>query len=291
MVNDNEFRTVSVDDCEIVGRGAHGIVYKIAPDTIVKVYRRNVPLKSIRQEKERSRRALVLGVPTAISFDIVRVGYNYGTVYELLDAEPMEKYVNKSRENLDNFIEVSEKLLEDIHSIDATEDLPDMKADHLKWNENIREWIGDDAANRIKRIIEEVPDSHKLLHGDFHMKNIILTKNGPMIIDMDTLCYGDGIFDLATITNSYLIFPRIDSVAATTVLGISVEDARYIWERTLDLYLKNTNEGDDSGIRNKCQILGIVRVLDYAKRGGIPDPDQRKVVCDKCLGFLETLLD
>ena len=80
-----EFRQIRVDGCEIVGRGAHGIVYKIAPDEVVKVYREDVPLERIKAEKNRARRALILGVPTAISFDIVKVGNLYGAVYELLD--------------------------------------------------------------------------------------------------------------------------------------------------------------------------------------------------------------
>ncbi|MBQ3467039.1 MAG: hypothetical protein IJH21_01815 [Oscillospiraceae bacterium] len=81
-----ELRQIRVDGCEIIGRGAHAVIYKIAPDAVVKVYREDVPLERIKAEKSRARRALILGVPTAISFDIVKVGNHYGSDYELLDA-------------------------------------------------------------------------------------------------------------------------------------------------------------------------------------------------------------
>ena len=119
-----EFRQIRVDGCEIVGRGAHGIVYKIAPDEVVKVYREDVPLERIKAEKNRARRALILGVPTAISFDIVKVGNHYGAVYELLDAESTEKYINSSRDHLERFIEMSTELLKVIHAIDVRSGIP-----------------------------------------------------------------------------------------------------------------------------------------------------------------------
>ena len=44
MDKENEFKTVSVDGCDILGMGVYGVVYKIAPDTVVKVYRHDIHL-------------------------------------------------------------------------------------------------------------------------------------------------------------------------------------------------------------------------------------------------------
>ena len=282
----DNLRELSIDGCELLGRGAHAVVYKIAPDAIVKVYREDIPLQRIKTEKERARRALIMRVPTAISFDIVRVGNSYGAVYELIDADPTDHFINESRENRDKFIDMSVELLKLIHSKEVTtDDLSDMKADHYRWLENARELTGDHKADIIKSLIDEIPDSHKLLHGDFHMKNIIISKGKPMLIDMDTLCFGDPVFDLATITNSYLIFPKMDPAAATMHLGISVEDAKYIWERTLELYLDGKTSGELNVIKNKCKILGLIRILDFARRGG--DPVHKDLMIEKSLSFLD----
>ncbi len=47
----DNLRELSIDGCELLGRGAHAVVYKIAPDAIVKVYREDIPLQRIKIEK------------------------------------------------------------------------------------------------------------------------------------------------------------------------------------------------------------------------------------------------
>ena len=77
-------REVSIEGCEMIGAGGYGSVYRIDAETIVKVYH-NASLEFIEKERELSKRAFLLGVPTAISFDTVKVGEQYGVVYEICD--------------------------------------------------------------------------------------------------------------------------------------------------------------------------------------------------------------
>ena len=285
-----QLKKLSIEGCEFIGRGAHASVYRIAPDEIVKVYREDIPYERVLTEKQRAKRAFILGVPTAISFDIVKVGNSYGAVYELLDAEPTDGFVNKSRANLDAFIDMSVGLLKYIHSVDAgTGEFADMKADHFKWADNSESLIGKTAADKIRQLIREVPDSKKLLHGDFHLKNSIICKGKPMLIDMDTLCFGDPLFDLATIANSYRTFPMIAPEAATVHLGISVEDAYYIWERTLSLYYGGLIAEELSDIERKAIALGLLRIIDFAQRNGTPE--QRELLVNKGTELLKEALD
>ncbi len=164
----DQLKQMSIEGCELIGTGAHASVYRIAPDEIVKVYREDIPFDKVLIEKRRSKRALIPGVPTAISFDIVKVGNCFGAVYELLDAEPTNSYVNRSEKNLEDFISMSVKLLKRIHGIDAdTSDCVDMKADHFKWVDNTEQLIGSETSDKIRDLISEIPDSKKLLHGGF----------------------------------------------------------------------------------------------------------------------------
>ena len=68
------YRKISVEGCEVVGESANGKVYRIDPDTIVKVYRNPDSLPDIKRERELARTALILGIPTAIPYDVVKVG-------------------------------------------------------------------------------------------------------------------------------------------------------------------------------------------------------------------------
>ena len=69
---------IDVTGCEIIGEGFFSIVYRLDKDTIVKAYRRDTDIKEVERELGMAKKAFVLGIPTAISFDIVRVGDKLG---------------------------------------------------------------------------------------------------------------------------------------------------------------------------------------------------------------------
>lgn len=62
--------TLSVDGCEVIGQGVNGKVYRIGPDTVVKVYLNPDALPEIRRERALARSAFIAGVPTAIPRDV-----------------------------------------------------------------------------------------------------------------------------------------------------------------------------------------------------------------------------
>ena len=101
MTVEKAYRVVSVDGCEILGRGANGTVYRYNRDTVVKVYHNADALDDIRHEREVAKLALILGIPTSISYDVVKVGDSYGTVFEMLDANSFSKIITNEPEKRD----------------------------------------------------------------------------------------------------------------------------------------------------------------------------------------------
>ena len=97
-MTDKPMREISIEGCELIGKGGNGAVYGLDPETIVKVYYgdRNSPEK-IDQNREVTKRAFVQGVPTTIAFDMVRVGENYGVVYEMIDAKSLAQEIAAKR--------------------------------------------------------------------------------------------------------------------------------------------------------------------------------------------------
>lgn len=263
---DKELREVSIEGCREIGRGAHGIVYQTAPDMLVKVYREEVPMESIRREQALARWAFVKGLPTAIPFDVVRVGNCRGMVYELLDAVPAQEYIHRSPEHLERFIRESVKLMKQVHGTLAEPGkLPDMKQQTLSWAESLRDKLPPAQYAKLMRIIHGIPDRLTLLHADFHLKNILICHDELMLIDMDTLCTGDPVFELATVYNSYREFPSIDPEAAA-FLGIDVKTAERICDRTFELYLGENDAGQAEAAVRKARLLGCVRIIDYMDR-------------------------
>ena len=258
-------RQISIAGAPKIGEGAHGEVYRIAEDTIVKVYRPTVSMEAIQREKQLARWAFVKGLPTAISFDIVQVGELYGVVYEMINARSASDYISESDENFEKFITKSVELMKRIHSVEVMPgELSDMKEKTVGWIKNLEKYIPSEACLQLLKLTEKIPDSHTLLHADYHLKNILISDDELMLIDMDTLCAGDPIFELATIYNSYMEFPSISREAAF-FLGINTETANRIWEETLKLYLKDTPEAERETERT-AQILGCIRIIDYIDR-------------------------
>jgi len=282
-------RKISIEGCKELGRGAHGSVYRIAPDTVVKVYNKGTTMEEVNKERELSRKAFVKGVPTAIPYDIVMVGDQYGAVFELLNAEMSSEYVNRGQKELDDFITKSTALIKQIHSIQMKPgELPDMKERTLSWAEEIKAYFSKETYGKLIKAIKDVPDSLNMLHADTHLKNFMICGREPMLIDMDTICTGDPIFELSTLYNSYRELPDIDPNAAA-FLGISVETAHYIWDKSLKLYLGTEDPKILEETTHKAQLLGCMRIINYLSRQIDTFPPARHVI-ECCLKDVEKLV-
>ena len=103
MTVEKALRRMSVDGCEVIGSGGVGTVYRIGDDTILKVFREGASIGEVNHEITMAKEAFVLGMPTAISFDIVKVTpssevptESYGLVYELLKAKTLSTYLSST---------------------------------------------------------------------------------------------------------------------------------------------------------------------------------------------------
>jgi len=275
-----KMREISIDDCPEIGRGAHGVVYRTAPDMLVKVYKESVPLSSIQKERELARWAFVKGIPTAIPFDIVRVGERYGTVFEHLNAESASDYIKRSPEHFEDFLRRSVVLMKQVHEITAAPgELPDMKEKTLGWLPRMQQLLPAELFAKLSDIVNGIPECHTILHADFHLKNILICGEELMLIDMDTLCTGDPIFELATVFVSYRQFPSIEPMTAH-ILGIDVETAAKICDRMFELYLDGADEETIRKVKDKAQLLGCIRIIDYMDRHPeIPDGKRCIEIC------------
>ena len=123
-----QLRSLSVDGCPMIGRGAVGTVYRLDEDTIVKVY--DIPdcLPMIENEQKRSKQAFIRGIPTAISFDVVRVGDKYGSVFEMVKADNCNDLIVREPERRDEIIRIYVSLLKNVHAVEMMPgELPDAR--------------------------------------------------------------------------------------------------------------------------------------------------------------------
>ena len=286
------YRVISVEDCEVIGQGANGKVYRIDPDTIVKVYLNPDALPEIHRGRELARLAFVAGVPTAIPYDVVRIeGGGYGSVFELLNATSYAKLLIQGKKTPDELAEMSIQLLKLIHSKQVrSEILPDMKAVALDWARFLKDYLPAEQFEKLYALIDAVPEDAHLMHGDYHIKNVMLQNGESLLIDMDTLCHGHPILELASIYNAYVGFGLVDPEVLTAFLGIPAETCAAFWRRSLELYLDTADEDRLNEVEAKAKIIGLTRLMRREiRRGGLSREDGRKLI-EACRSALAELL-
>ncbi len=264
------YRAVSVEGCEVIGEGFNGKVYRIDQDNVVKVYKRADALEAIQHEREVARLALVLGVPTAISYDVVRVGDHYGSVFELLNARSFAKILAKEPEKLDWCVRENMALLKKVHSIRVPEGkLPSGRETLLDAARQIRGVLPEALGEKLIRLIEAVPESDHMLHGDFHSKNIELSGDEVLLIDMDTLCVGDPIFELGQMYNSYVGFSELDIDQFRRFQGYEPKIGRAFWKQSLQQYLGLDDDELLRAAEEKIRVIAYTLLISWA-----PSPEE-----------------
>ena len=269
------YRHLSVDGCEMIGKGANGAVYRYDAETIIKVYFNADALPEIQRERELARRALVLGINTALPYDVVRVGESYGTVMELLEALSLSKLIKQDPEHLELPLKYYVDMLKQIHSTEvAPGDMPDMKEVALDWAAFDREHLPEELGSKLYQMVEAVPEQHTMMHGDYHPNNIMVRDGEALLIDMDTLCVGHPIFELGSMFNAFVGFSALDHEAILNFLGFSRDVAGVFWRRALAMYLDTEDAARIDEVANKASLVGYMRLLRRTIRRNEPNREQ-----------------
>ncbi len=259
-----QYRFVSVKDCEVIGKGGHGKIFKVGEDTIIKVFTDNSTIEDVERERRFARYAFMHGVPTPITYDVVETELGYGVLFEILNGTTLGKFLTAHPEKFDEYSEKFAGLLCTLNSIEADEDIyPDFvqvyhdRADHAK------KYITDSEAETMKRIIDAVPRGTTMIHGDYHPNNVMIDSSGElMIIDMADISRGNGFFDIGgtyTMMKFVPAFPVLNKICMP-IMSITPKMALRMWDVLLKKYYGTTDEEKLALYNTRCQAFGMMRI-------------------------------
>ena len=295
MTVEKAYRELSVEGCEVIGRGANGTVYRIDKDTVVKVYRDADCLPDVQRERELARKAFVLGIPTAIPYDVVRVGESYGSVFELLNSRSFSKLIAADPAGMDKYVDLYVDLMKKMHSTHVKPgDMPRMKEIALNWVTFLREYLPADQAEKLVALVEAVPERDTMLHGDYHTNNIVMQNDEVLIIDMDTLCVGHPIFELASMYLGFVAFGELDPNVTLNFLKMTHDTAVVFWKKALAKYLGSDDDAAVRAVEEKEMVIGYARLMRRTiRRNGFGTEDGRAtiVLCKERLADLLSRVD
>ena len=288
---EKRMREVSVDGCEIIGKGAFGTVYRLDEDTIIKVYPSKESLPMIKRERELSRQAFIRGVPTAISFDIVKVGDGYGSVFELLKANIMNDELRNNPDKIDDIVHDFINLMRSVHSVEVNPgELPSARVKFMRCLDELEGIIPEDVSSGMRKLLEAIPEDNHVVHGDFHMKNIMLSDSVPLVIDMETVCYGDPIFDLQGLYVTYVAYLETEPDNSMNFLGISSEVSQAVFDKSVRYYFENLSEEERAREIDKIKLLGCLRFLECVVINGASHPDLVGIRTEQAVAHMRELL-
>lgn len=286
------FHVIDIEGYELIGKGANGSVYRMSPDMIVKVYHNPDSLADIDKERELARAAFVHGLPTAIPFETVKIASGgYGSIFEMLNATNCAKAIIRGEKTTDEVADIMATLLKQIHETVIKSDLvPNMKEVALDWVEFLKDYLTAEEYEKLKRMVSEIEENEHLIHGDFHMRNVMLQNGEVMMIDMDTLSHGDPIFELACIFNAYIGFPSVGVSDTMTFFGLPEDVCEEVYDKFLHKFLEGKSDEEINAISEKASIIGYARIMRRAIRRNALETEEGRAVVDKCHQHISELL-
>ncbi len=253
-------RTISIDHCEEIGSGFYGKVYRIDPETIVKVYKKD-DIEMVKREKELARKAFVLGIPTAIPYDMVRVGNQYGAVFELLECKSLDKLIQEG-EDVEVLAKQCVEVLKKMHATEvSTNEFKNRKDAILKTAYDCKDYLSEETMKKLIAFIQNIEDKHTMIHGDFQIKNLMRQGNEILIIDMDTLSYGNPIFEFSGLYAAYVAFGTVNEDNLTQFLGVPYEKTKKLWNTIFESYYQDMEEDKKAELLERIKILSYLQVL------------------------------
>lgn len=194
-------RKIDLDKCEKIGFGGNGAVYRVSEDEIVKVNYNPSTYATLDLELAKAKEAFLLGVPTAISFDLVDCGEGRrGVVYETIKSKSLGETIQNNPELMEELTDRYIEQINKLHSIRTDNPVfGSMKDNYRTQVENASKYLTEEEGKMLEMILEVLPEGDVLVHGDAHPKNIMIQNDEMLWIDMEGMSVGHPIYDLISI--------------------------------------------------------------------------------------------
>jgi uncharacterized protein (TIGR02172 family) len=194
-------RKIDLEKCEKIGFGGNGAVYRVSEDEIVKVNYNPATYAVLDLELAKAKEAFLLGIPTAISFDLVDCGEGKrGVVYETIKSRTLGESIQSNPELMEELTERYVEQLNTLHAVHTDNPVFGNAKDNYRTQvENASKFLTEEEGQMLKQILDVLPEGDRLVHCDAHPKNIMI-QNGDMLwIDMEGMATGHPIYDLISI--------------------------------------------------------------------------------------------
>jgi uncharacterized protein (TIGR02172 family) len=200
-----------------LGRTAE--VYAWEEGYIVKLFRDWMPVDWVDNEAHIARAVYAAGLPVPAIGEVVKVNGRVGLVYERVAGVSMLEAFRAKPWMLFRYARILAQLHVDMHACIV----PELPSQRQRLEDRIRESgvLSAEAKEAVLKTLDKEPDGDNLCHGDFHPDNVLMTAEGPVIIDWMDATRGNPVSDVArtSLLLSKGALPPGTAVLARWVIG------------------------------------------------------------------------
>lgn len=236
---------VSIEGCPLVSGREE--VYQLTADTVLKLFPIGTTRAQVDQEVAMTKEVLVMGIPTAMAFDIVMVGQQFGLIYE--STTPTQV----SADTLG-------RMLRQLHSLKVNpeeETFASAPIEIKRRIDTLEPHLGSEAVSQLQQMLKVLPFDTSLLHGNLSLDCIMMQNGETIFTDMGTVRYGHPVLDFAHLYASF-----------------SEEQRGEYFDELLDEYFDM--ESDETIKRHKENIVILSAIYEFISltANGSPTAEQ-----------------
>ena len=239
-------RKVSIEGCEKLGGAPNCEVYRLDPETIVKVYKGDLYTREkIEKDRELAKKIFTGGIPTTIPFDMVKVGPHYGLVFEMMSGGSLASILSSHPEETEKYGKLVAGFIKKLHSTEfETGVLPDARVPYLrnlKYLEEIGVYTAEEA-ERVHELLRNIPHRNTFIHQNLNPVNIMLMDDEFILIDVDDSGTGHPVWDLMGMYQVYVTGAKAGWTKP--MMGLGEDILKPLWNTILHSYLGEIHSDD-----------------------------------------------
>jgi aminoglycoside phosphotransferase (APT) family kinase protein len=179
-----------------LGEGREAEVYAWGEGAVLRLLRDPRDRAALEREAAALAAASTAGAPVPAPGELVEVEGRPGLVMERVDGADMFTLLGRRPWLVGGFARRLGALQAELHAAPAPAALPSLRhrvAERIAGSGSVAPAL----AERALAALEGLPDGEALCHGDLHPGNVLMTEDGPRIIDWTNATRGDPMADVA----------------------------------------------------------------------------------------------
>src|ERR1700722_16225058 len=167
---------------EKIGEGAYADVYAWAPGRVLKLFKSGFPRRHSWWEARMTRAAFAAGAPAPEAFDEVTLEGRFGVVLQRLDGPTLSQLSRSGAMTPEQTGAILATLAISVHRTPPPADVLSLR-DTMAGSSRLSSALPEHIATGILALIERLAPGDGLCHGDFYPGNVIMTADGPKLVD------------------------------------------------------------------------------------------------------------